>query len=245
MLPVVVVTRVATELAHGAPTSDWTAARLVLLDQLSGPSVRRLPGSVAWVWLCAASRAAQLLEAVGSIEGPAGGIHVVTVKGMFDRPDRSETEQIHPDATDVLTFRLDSDDALIPAAVSSVSARPHDERTMFDLAYGYQMSASTGRLVAIATAPSRQGPFLARVNHGRDDIVNVGGNHLQAREGRTVVRVTERAWIQLIHDGNISNQLRKPKPLARLRRLRTQKVGAGERAAVLAATGVRLAAEAH
>jgi hypothetical protein len=173
-----------------------------------------------------------------TIKAPNGGLHIVTVKGMFDQPAPSQLQPIHPGATEFLTFRLDSDDALLGDAVAKVLCMPATERTLFDFGRGYQFSQSTMKMTAVETSRSRQGPFLARVNHKRENMINVGGHHRSAREGRSVVSIVEPAWIQVVHGGNLVNELRVPKPMARLRRLPVRPVSHRERDRVLTSAGI-------
>lgn len=198
---VVVVTRVAVKFGENRPTPEWTARRFPLLWRISQPSVSRMPYDVAWVWTCTPERYDQVAEAADAIAIPNGSVAVLPVEEMFESPDIASLASCHPGAERFLTFRLDADDAYLPSAIGGLENI--EDHTIVDFANGYLWNGRRMRRFGSA----KQGPFLALSNNGRENMVNQGGQHRQAREGRTVIRIERPAWVQTVHGENVMTSM--------------------------------------
>ena len=103
-----------------------------------------------------------------------------------------------------ITFRIDTDDAWLPAAIDGAAGTSFGDRTLVDFRRGIALDWSSGEMRHLSF--SYQGPFLA-VTQDRDLMLDVGGSHRDAREGRTVEHVDAISWIQVVHGGNARNRL--------------------------------------
>src|SRR5690606_41758075 len=75
----------------------------------------------------------------------------------------------------------------------------------------------TGHLRLVTFLPGRQGPFLGLVHHDPADVLETGGDHRRAREGREVRHVDGVNWVQTVHGRNLANE---PAPRLRVANVR-------------------------
>lgn len=183
------------------PSAEYVADRAQVLEGISAAALSKVTVPFDWVWLCCPERLEQVVEVSDRVMPK---VTVVEQGGMA--PDT-----LAPDSERFVTIRLDSDDALIPAAVDRLLEMDLEPNTLVNWWQGYQLNWNTGE-VANKEWPLRlQGPFLAVTHESRNDMLNFGGPHTFAREGRKVLNVEGRQWVQTIHD---RNQLSKWRPLS-------------------------------
>lgn len=233
---VVVVTRLAVRRRTDAtaPSEAWIRSRVSLLRRIGWPALQRVGTSVAWVLVVDPDRHELVSGLVGDLLLDDGSVHIAEGVGLA--PVTSELRLdtvVHPGVESFVTFRLDSDDALLPGSIGAVLevASGAPEATLIDLPHGYQLDLASGRLFEAREQRWRQGPFLALVHHSRATMLDTGGPHAHARDGRTVRRMPAPAWVQTIHESNASNQLRLTTTTGRARRAVRRLPRGGARAA--------------
>lgn len=253
----IVLTRLAVR-ARGAtapPDEAWVRDRVALLRRLAWPALRRAGTGLAWVLVVDADRRELVADLTGDLDLPGGSVHLAVGEGFSPTTSDLELDStVHAGADAFVTIRLDSDDALLPGSVDAVlrAADGADDGTLIDLAHGYQLDLDRGELIEVVYRPWRQGPFLALVHRGRSAMLDTGGPHTSARDGRALRRVGVPAWLQGIHGANVSNDRRARSPRVRaaraVRRLPRgdaaavwrdgRVVGATDAASILAAAGL-------
>jgi hypothetical protein len=206
----IVVTRLAirSQGAADPPTERWVRDRVALLRRLAWPALRRAGSGVAWVLVVDPERRELATELLGDVDLPGGSVHVAEGVGFVPATaDLHLDAPVHVGGDRFVTLRLDSDDALLPGSIDAVvaAATGAADGTLIDLPRGYQLDLDRGDLIEVSYRRWRQGPFLALVHHGRSTMLDTGGEHTQAREGREVRRVDRPAWIQGVHGANVSN----------------------------------------
>jgi hypothetical protein len=182
--------------------------------------VRTEGDQVTWVILVAPDLVAELKSELGALAGP--GLRIVVAATTTMTPARHEIDLSGASlpSPPVLTFRLDSDDALLASGVRAARAAVADapEGTLVDLSRGVQLDLETGRLVELQFPPWRQGPFFALLGRGDTELaLDLSRQHPQARHGRAVRRLDAPAWVQGIHGDNVSNSMAVAGPAVRLK----------------------------
>jgi hypothetical protein len=178
-----------------------------------------------WVLQTDPSLAAYLRRRVGdgSFEVPDGcGIHVVARSGTeFDQADIEPLRDIQGC---FLCTRLDSDDYYIPDVLERTLERSDlRQGLLVDFPRGYLASVKKG-LVRRHSYIS-QGPFYGIMTDSSDPLPAIG-HHEHARAKRRAVSVSERAWIQTVHDGNYVTDFDNASLVLRLRKMRREYVRA-------------------
>jgi len=117
-----------------------------------------------------------------------------------------------------LCVRLDSDDYYF-ASVIGDALRRSDLRlgTLVDFSHGYLVDRGTGEVRRHSYLA--QGPFYGIVTDSTDPLPAIG-HHEHARNGRTAISITRRAWLQTVHDANYVTGLDRRPMLTRLRAMR-------------------------
>jgi hypothetical protein len=222
----IVVTRLAVRHAgsHAPPPEAWVRERVALLRRLGWPAMRRAGHGIAWVLVVDAELRDLVADLIGPLDLPGGSIHLAEGVGFVPgTSDLRLDEPVHPTSDRFVTLRLDSDDALLPGSIDAVLAAADGavDGTLIDLPRGYQLDLERGELIEISYRRWRQGPFLALVHHDRSTMLDTGGEHTRARQGRAVLHVTTPAWIQGLHGANVSNgRVGTAMPVRALRALR-------------------------
>ena len=207
----IVLTRLAIRAtgAVAAPDEAWVRERVALLRRLGWPALQRAGRGIAWVLVVDPERRALVEDLLGDLELPDGSVHLAVGEGFIPTTAALEVAGVvHPGRDRFVTVRMDSDDALLPGAIDAVVAvaAPAPAGALVDLPRGYQLDLEQGDLIEVEYRRWRQGPFLALVHHDRATMLDTGGEHPRAREGRAVVRVDAPAWIQGVHGANVSNE---------------------------------------
>lgn len=200
------------------PSEEWVASRVEILDRVTAAALRLVQVPFTWVWRTAPERFDQVAEIAERIYPSA------VVLGSEQTSDA-----VAPDADSFLTVRLDSDDALLPQAMDAAAAMQLPPRALVNWIRGWQLGWPSGEVAPWHWPRRRQGPFLAVTHEDRDLMLDAGIPHGTARQGRTVVEVEDRSWLQTIHGRNQMNRWRKQEPL-----------GPEDADEVLGAAGIRL-----
>lgn len=202
----ILVTRVAVRWAGNLPSSEWVAARLRMVAELTEPSFRMLETPWYWVWRVAPEHHDQVAEAAPD--------NVLIALG--------ERDNIHPDIPGdrFLVARIDSDDAFAPDALDRIAAADLKPGTLVNFPRGWQWDRREGRVGVLIFPLEHQGPFVAVTQEGRDMMLHAGGHHGKVRKGRKLVTMGAPSWLQVIHEDNARNRWRRgrPAPLAVLDR---------------------------
>lgn len=193
----IVVSRVAAVWKGRAPTEQWVANREHLLRDVAAAAMSDVKTPLVWVWRVTKSRQDQAREIADRVWPDAV---IVNKEATLD--------DVWPDRDRFITFRLDSDDAWIPAEIDRWANTELEDSTLVNFGYGWQLDWADGRVANSQWQnPAQQGPFLAVTHESRDRMFGVGGNHAtEARASRKhVVHVRRRSWVQVVHEGNIKN----------------------------------------
>lgn len=174
------------------PSEGWLAGRARILERVSVPAMRLVSVPFTWVWRACPERRDQAREIADGLFPEA----VVT-------DDRSLTcDEVAPDAERFLTVRLDSDDAIRPGALDEVMVGDVAPGSLVNWWAGWQWCLDTGRMAEKEWPLRTQGPFLGVTHEGRGEMLQSGIPHSYARQGRRVVHVDGRNWVQTLHGRN-------------------------------------------
>lgn len=206
-LGVVVVTNFSIRRAGILPGIDWITSRFDLLKRTAYPSLvsQRVDG-LLWLLRASGPVAAYVTSLAAQIPLPRGHVVVTTPQDQA-----GAVAGFFPGAERFLTARLDSDDAFLPtalpAALAACGVHRGPEPMLFNFRSGYQLDWRTGSMFPLTFPDVVQGPFLAVTNRGRDSMLDYGGEHRQARGGRSVVDIEGPQWIQVVHGENLRNRI--------------------------------------
>ena len=180
-----------------AEDDSWFERRMHLLQRITLPALARVKVPLVWVWQAHRTKMDLVADSLGRLD-----VHGIDVRLV------NQTAKTHPDiwpgADKFVTVRVDTDDAWLPSAIDSLAGRALADRALVDFRRGVALDWSSGEMRHLNF--SYQGPFLA-VAQDRDLMLDAGGRHRHAREGRTVEHVDAISWVQVIHGGNAENRL--------------------------------------
>lgn len=176
----------------GYPSEEWLTERAKIMERVTVPAMRRVAVPFTWVWRSAPERREQVAEIAQRLYPAA----VVT-------DDVSLTsDAVAPDASSFLTVRLDSDDAILPSALDAAAEMDLSPNTLLNWWRGWRLNWGTGQVMTAFWKLRVQGPFMGITHESRQRMLASGIPHTYAREGREVVSVEERSWVQTIHGLN-------------------------------------------
>jgi hypothetical protein len=180
-----------------AEDDGWFERRMHLMQRITVPALARVQVPFVWVWQ--AHRTKMDLVANHMQQLDLQGIDVRLV-------DQSEMTRrdIWQGLDKFITFRIDTDDAWLPAAIDGTDGRSFGDQTLVDFRRGVALDWNSGEMRHLNFA--YQGPFLA-VTQNRDLMLNVGGSHREARDGRSVEHIDAISWVQVVHGGNARNRV--------------------------------------
>lgn len=174
------------------PSARWLTERSKILARVTVPAMERVTVPFTWVWRVCDERREQAEKLRDKLFPQA----VVLDDRCLTAPE------VAPDADRFLTVRLDSDDALLPAALDEIAGRNIPPGSIVNWAAGWEWNLNTGEVAAKEWPRRVQGPFLGLTHEGRDEMLQAGVPHTYAREGRRVVTVGGRNWVQTLHGRN-------------------------------------------
>lgn len=159
----------------------------------------------------------QRAVAEGVVPRPVGGRVVVARRGT--NFEQSDVSKLGLEGQSLLTLRLDSDDRYlgeaIDAAVEIAATLP--DGVLVDFPHGYLAAPAIERVQRKSYA--MQGPFFGITTTG-PDLDGIHGQHMRARERRTVEVISQPAWVQTVHGGNFFTEMDLSSAPRRLRQLR-------------------------
>src|SRR4051812_32627313 len=206
----VILTRLAVRLdADSAPPDRaWLQHRLRWFASVCLPSVDRQTARGVR-WLCFADAAVDQASAteIEELADRTGSFEPIWVNSALDRT--AVNAAIDPSAGErILTTRLDCDDALGPDFVRRVhrAATHRAGRYFLNFPLGYQFAA--GRFFL---RPSLANPFVSLVETATSsgiDGVYVVQHHESGTSSRLVQVMSRPAWLQVVHDRNVANEVR-------------------------------------
>lgn len=175
------------------PSEKWLEARAEIMERVTVPAMRRIRVPFTWVWRSAPERLDQAREIAARLF-PAAVV----------LDDKALTaDEVAPDTDSFLTVRLDSDDALRPAALDEVMMRDLAPGTLVNWWEGWQFDLASGMVAPKFWKLRHQGPFLGVTHEGRESMLEAGVPHTHARQGRSeIVSIDGRNWVQTLHDRN-------------------------------------------
>jgi hypothetical protein len=180
-----------------AEDDGWFDRRMDLLQRITLPALSRVRVPFVWVWQAHRTKIELVADRIEQID--LCGIDVRLVDQHLKTCD-----DIWPGVDKFMTFRVDTDDAWLPSAIDDMAGSTFDDRTLVDFRRGVALDWSSGEMRHRSF--SHQGPFLA-VTQDRDLMLDFGGNHRKAREGRAVKHIDTISWIQVVHGGNAVNHM--------------------------------------
>jgi hypothetical protein len=218
-----------------AEDPGWFERRMHLLQRITLPALSRVHVPFVWVWQAHRTKLDLVAGYMAHID-----LHSIDVR-VVDQRARTH-DGIWPGVDKFLTFRIDTDDAWLPSALEGIAGQRFDDQTLINFPRGVALDWSSGEMMHRNLA-SHQGPFLA-VTQDRDMMLDTGGSHREAQEGRAICQIDSVSWVQVVHGGNAINRLplepsraiyRRDGPLAD-----GAPVGAALRDQILMATGIQL-----
>lgn len=176
----------------GYPSEEWLIERAKIMEAVTIPAMRRVTLPFTWVWRTAPERREQVDEIAARCYPDA----VVTDDVCLTH------DAVAPDADRFLTVRLDSDDAIMPDALDAAAGLELPPDRLVNWWEGWRLNWNTGQVMTAFWKLRVQGPFMGITHESRETMLASGIPHTYAREGRQVVNVDGRAWIQTIHGLN-------------------------------------------
>jgi hypothetical protein len=215
----IVVTRFAMRFKGVLPGDEWIEKRFGLLRWTHrGLQLAATPGLI-WVLQVAPEVSDDVRERLRALTIPSGTVAVMDTwapeqahSGLVELATNAYTtpEQAAPLIDQpALSFRLDSDDVLLPGAIARVQALAEGKPrgALFDMWAGYRLDTITGRLSLVAHPTHYQGPFYGRLSLTGADALDFGVLHPDARSLATEVHpVPGRSFLQVCHGGNVLNR---------------------------------------
>lgn len=194
---------------------SWLDERLDLLETFCAPSVATQTATAfRWLVYCDESTDREVLDALEAYGRRPGleGLQLI-VKGPSG--DSVRLNELIPSGTRILiTTRLDSDDALAFEYVARVQA--YAERfdavgigaMLLNFSRGYKLDARRGVYFSSFMPNSPFGSLFERVDTGRWSRTVLARNHsVFHHEVLTHQDVGEPGWLQVVHGGNVVNQI--------------------------------------
>lgn len=185
------------------PSEAWLAERAKILEQVTAPAMRRVTAPHTWVWRTCPERTDQAREIRDRVAPNAVVLDDKTLT----------SDEVAPDARRFLTVRLDSDDAILPAALNEAATLDLPPRSIVNWWRGWQWNLTTGELATKEWPIRVQGPFLGVTHEDRTEMLQAGVPHTYARDGRKPVHVKGRKWIQTLHERNQLSRWQERRPL--------------------------------
>jgi hypothetical protein len=205
--------------SHSTQTEEWLAERFVLFETYCFPSIRKQTNG-DFCWLCLFDRDTppeyvQRMEQYKRecpqftpcfIAGEDAGNYVHIVQKRIEEMVDAEDEF-------VITTNVDNDDAIHLQTVEYLhdmieSRAPEAGEVLVSFPYGYQYFAAQEILLKMKYPHNH---FLTLIEkNGRNLRTVIAMGHASARkECKAVVDVkTEPFWIEIVHNSNVSNDLR-------------------------------------
>ena len=227
MTPVVVTRFSIRGFGRETPSEEWIRSRFALLKRIGAPGLVNTSHDVIWC-LLADPATVELVEALVARHLNYRGFTTMVVLADGGEVNSgigiTPLEDLPIDEDGSITFRIDSDDGLLPGTVDRVVSRLANAPfgTLINLPDGYQLGLERNQLRRLSIPLTRQGPFLV-LRRTRDDVFDVGGDHRDARTDRPVLHLRGRSWIQTVHGDNVLNAQVSPS-LRRLRHLGDRRV---------------------
>lgn len=206
-------------------TDAWLDSRIELFERYCLPSVMAQRGCARFTWLVMFDAATP--EPVRRrIESWRRRCRALTplfftadqVKGFTGRSTGRRVDFItgairsHLDGTErtVVTTNLDNDDALADDALARIQqavAHARDGKTVISLVNGMQYFPALGAVMQMRYPHNH---FLSLVEPAGDEISTIESmSHRQARRNYKVVDLAGApGWLEVVHGGNVSNELR-------------------------------------
>ena len=180
-----------------AEDARWFEHRMHLLQRITVPALARVEVPFVWVWQAHWTKMELVAEHMQRLD-----LHGIDVR-LVNQYETTRRD-VWPGVDKFITFRIDTDDAWLPSAIEGVVGEPFADRTLLDYRRGVVLDWSTGEMRHLCF--SYQGPFLA-LTQDRNLMLDIGGSHREAREGRTVEHIDAISWVQVVHGGNARNRL--------------------------------------
>lgn len=196
----VLITRMGIWFLGKLAEEDWLARRLEFARAIGQPAYEKLETPWHWVWVTAAERYEQVLA-----EAPD---YVTVVKQNLYPNDEDQvflaTESNLIPGERFLVARLDSDDAFLPAALDWAASQRWQPDTLLNFPNGWRWYKNEDTIHEVNIMEDYQGHYLAVTQESRDRMFDMGGVHMRARRGRTMVTYPARSYLQFIHGENLT-----------------------------------------
>ncbi len=197
----------------GAPTRTevWLRKRLLLFEQYCFPSIAHQTNkNFTWLILFDQDTPSFCREIFAQYRQAFPLLMEVLVypnENYVERTKEAIYKHCSKEARYILTTRLDSDDALHETTIQRIQDAFQEKDDFFiNLRYGLQYDAERQILTHIRFD---QNPFITRVEKKSNDVRTVlEVMHQYADRTAPITNLhSTPGWLQLIHEGNISNQL--------------------------------------
>jgi Putative rhamnosyl transferase len=200
---------------RGAPTQtpEWLERRFMLFEDFCLPSLKaQTDQDFTWLVLFSDRTPEPWRERIAAIQRDFPAFVPVFTRDGEEQPTRFRTElaqRLGPSATHVITARIDNDDAFHREMVARTRAElaGHDDAFIVYL-NGLQVDVDRG-VVARLRKPANS--FLARIgrigNGPQPTVLDIYHHDVEST-GRSRNIDTHPMWLQVIHSGNLQNELR-------------------------------------
>jgi hypothetical protein len=202
---------------HGEWEPGWLERRLELFERYCLPSMHRQScQNFTWVIFCDPITPRPVVE---RLRAQSERIRVASCRlRSHARPHPGDLRDlarfIDPASEVVITTRLDSDDALNVSALAQIQRyastfwESDDEALVHTFPLGCKLDTVNGH---VYRSRYEQNAFLTLFERGENDVLgSLSANHTRLERAHPVVRdFSLLGWLQVLHGGNVSNEVNK------------------------------------
>ncbi len=202
------LTRFAVRIREGAPapSAEWIKSRLVMFERICLPSVlAQTSNDFRWLLFVDGAVELGIVNSLRALLPPHA--EIVRVRGVCERGVIASEVRARVSTSQVITSRVDNDDALHPTFIAKARQRLQGEQHAFlNFRRGYQYSRR--RLLAYSH-PSNAFISLVERSDAAELTTVFADWHVRLNKyGRIIQDSSTRMWVQNCHGGNVKNQER-------------------------------------
>jgi hypothetical protein len=192
--------------SRSGPDDNWLRSRLALFEKHTLRSVQSqtLPLD-HWLIFCDDESPIWFREALSAmLDRPAW--QPVWVSGLFTPDAASAAVASRIQRRHVITSRLDNDDVIARPFLEHVQAQFVGQAFQFvNFTHGLQYAG--GRIYHRSDPSNAFASLIESVSNGRPRTIFLDGHHRLALHGPVHQVRAEPIWLQLVHGGNVANQI--------------------------------------
>ena len=200
-----IITRFNLPIAGCHPTEDWMRERVQLFEQVCLPSFeKQVEPRFSWLVFFDSATSEDWVRRIS--QWPL--VTPVFIDAEFSASVAVEHVRERARTATVITTRVDNDDAIAPSFVRMIHSKAARFAGFIDFPLGYQAKGPD-----VFLRVTRGSPFLSRVERVDDLATVYAAPHW--KPPHPLRRVSRPGWLQMIHDSNLANEIRRSVKLPR------------------------------